>query len=217
LALLFYGYATGIVSSRQSERATYALIPVVYSTGGPHPDPDSITTFRHRWLRPLAPLFVQRLRIAPGLGIVTLGDVSLDGTNIQAQASQPQARRGAYAEQLAERLRADGQTWWQRAATEAGAGSQASDLPAEVKRRADRWQTIAAVPAASERRAPARYAPAPADSAATQAARATQERARGRTLGGQQPQEPTPGPRPPEQVQLTDADWRIRPVAGGGG
>ena len=60
LALLFYGYAKGIFSRRKIERATYELIPVLYLTGGTHPDHDSINTFRQRFLRPLEPLFVQR-------------------------------------------------------------------------------------------------------------------------------------------------------------
>lgn len=53
LALLFYGYAKGIFSSRFITRATYELIPVLYITGGLHPDHDSINTFRKRFL-PLA-------------------------------------------------------------------------------------------------------------------------------------------------------------------
>ena len=35
LALLFYGHAKGIFSSRKIERATYERIPVLYLTGGP--------------------------------------------------------------------------------------------------------------------------------------------------------------------------------------
>jgi len=38
LALLFYCYAKGIFSSRKIERATYELIPVLYISGGLHPD-----------------------------------------------------------------------------------------------------------------------------------------------------------------------------------
>ncbi len=45
LALLFYCYAKGIFYSRQIEKATYELIPVLYITGGTHPDHDSINTF----------------------------------------------------------------------------------------------------------------------------------------------------------------------------
>ncbi|MDO9103450.1 MAG: transposase, partial [Methylovulum sp.] len=61
LALLFYCYARGIFSCRKMERATYELIPVLFITGGTHPDHDSINTFRKRFLNTLSDLFVQVL------------------------------------------------------------------------------------------------------------------------------------------------------------
>ena len=216
LALLFYCYAKGIFSSRKIERATYELIPVLYLTGGTHPDHDSINTFRKRFLRQLEPLFVQILQIAQGLGILKLGDVSIDGTKIEANASKHKAMSWAYAEKLEETLRAEVQTLLQRAETEGGPGSKDIDLPAELKRREDRLQQIAEVKAEIERRAQARYAQEQVDYAAKQAERAAKEQARGRKLGGKQPQEPTPGPRPKDQVNFTDEDSRIMPVSGGG-
>jgi transposase len=216
LALLFYCYAKGIFSSRKIERATYELIPVLYLTGGTHPDHDSINTFRKRFLRQLEPLFVQILRIAHGLGILKLGDVSIDGTKIQANASKHKAMSWAYAEKLDETLRAEVQTLLQRAETAGGPGSKEIDLPAELKRREDRLHKIAEVKAEIERRAQARYAQEQADYAVKQAERAAKEQARGRKLGGKQPQEPTPGPRPTDQVNFTDEDSRIMPVSGGG-
>ena len=84
LALLFYGYAKGIFSSRKMERATYELIPVLFITGGTHPDHDSINTFRKRFLKTLSDLFVQVLQIAHGMGVLKPGDISLDGTKIKA-------------------------------------------------------------------------------------------------------------------------------------
>ncbi len=50
LTLLFYGYATGIFSSRKLERATYELIPVIYITGNTHPYHNSINAFRKRFV-----------------------------------------------------------------------------------------------------------------------------------------------------------------------
>jgi len=85
-----------------------------------------------------------------------------------------------------------------------------------LKRREDRLQQIAEVKAEIERRAQARYAQEQVDYAAKQAERAAKEQARGRKLGGKQPQEPTPGPRPKDQVNFTDEDSRIMPVSGGG-
>ena len=49
LALLYYCYARGILSSRKIEAATYEQIPMLFITGGTHPDHDSINTFRKRF------------------------------------------------------------------------------------------------------------------------------------------------------------------------
>jgi hypothetical protein len=216
LALLFYCYAKKIFTSRKIERATYELIPVLYVTGGTHPDHDSINTFRQRFLPPLEPLFVQLLQIAQGLGILKLGDVSLDGTKMQANASKHKAMSWAYAEQLEATLRAEVQRLLQQAEAAAGPGSPDLDLPAELKRREDRLQKIAEVKAEIERRARVRFAQEQAEYEAKQIERAAKEQARGRKLGGKKPQEPTPGPQPKDQVNFTDEDSRIMPVSGGG-
>lgn len=216
LALLFYCYIKGIFSSRKMERATYELIPVLYITGGTHPDHDSINTFRKRFLPHLELLFVQILQMAHTLGILRLGDVSLDGTKIAANASKHKAMSWAYAEQLEAQLRAEVQTLLQRAETAEGTGVNDLDLPAELKRREERLQKIAEVKAEIEQRAQARYTQEQADYEAKQAERAAKEQARGRRLGGKKPQAPVPGPRPKDQVNFTDGEARIMPVSGGG-
>ena len=105
LALLFYGYATGIFSSRKLEQTTYELIPVVYVTGNTHPDHNSINAFRKRFLGELGGLFTQILLRAYGLGVLRLGDVSLDGTKIHANASKHKALSWGYANRLEGQLR----------------------------------------------------------------------------------------------------------------
>ena len=50
LAILVYGYATGIFSSRKLERATYDSVAFRYIAKGSHPDHDTIATFRRRFL-----------------------------------------------------------------------------------------------------------------------------------------------------------------------
>jgi len=217
LALLFYCYVKGIFSSRKIERATYELIPVLYLTGGLHPDHDRINTFRHRFLPHFERLFVQVLLIAHELGVLKLGDVSLDGTKIAANASQHKAMSWAYAERLEHQLPAEVQTLLARAAAVEGPGAVDIDLPAELKRREDRLAKIAEVKAEIERRAQARYAQDRAEHEAKQVERAAKEQARGRKLGGKKPPEPTPGPQPQDQVNCTDGDSRIMPVSGGGG
>ena len=50
LALLFYGYVTGVFSRRKLERGTYDSIAFRYLAANEHPDHDTIATFRKRFL-----------------------------------------------------------------------------------------------------------------------------------------------------------------------
>src|SRR2546430_3445455 len=59
LGLLFYGYATGVFSSRKIDRATYEAVPFRFIAGNQHPDPDTLATFRRTCLHDLKDLFVQ--------------------------------------------------------------------------------------------------------------------------------------------------------------
>ena len=91
LALLFYGYATGVFSSRKLERATYDSVAFRYIAANDHPDHDTIATFRKRFLSELTSLFVQILQIAHRMKVLKLGKISLDGTKIKANASKHKA------------------------------------------------------------------------------------------------------------------------------
>jgi len=64
LALLLYGYATGVFSSRKVERATYESVPLRFIAGNRHPDHDTIAVFRRTFLPDLKRLFVQVLLLA---------------------------------------------------------------------------------------------------------------------------------------------------------
>jgi transposase len=50
LSLLFYGYSTGIFSSRKIEKATYDSVAFRFIAGNHHPDHDTISGFRKRFL-----------------------------------------------------------------------------------------------------------------------------------------------------------------------
>ena len=91
LGLLLYGYITGVFSSRKIEQATYESIPFRYIAGGMHPDHDTIAVFRQQFMGELKDLFVQVLMIAETMGHLTLGNVSLDGSKIHADASKSKA------------------------------------------------------------------------------------------------------------------------------
>lgn len=91
LALLFYGYATGTFSSRKIERATYDSIAFRYNSANEHPDHDTICTFRRRFLDQLRDLFVQILEVAHEMDLLKIGDISIDGTKMKANASKHKA------------------------------------------------------------------------------------------------------------------------------
>ena len=62
LALLFYGYSTGVFSSRKMEVViNYDSLAFRYLAGGHHPDYSTLAEFRERFLDELADLFVQIL------------------------------------------------------------------------------------------------------------------------------------------------------------
>lgn len=89
-------------------------------------------------------------------------------------------------------------------------------VPEEIKRREDRLAAIAAAKVKIEARAAERYAREKADYEAKLAARAAKAAASGKKPRGKPPQPPAPGPRAPDQINLTDEESRIMPVAGGG-
>ena len=58
LALLFYGYATGVFSSRKIEKSTYETLPFRFIAGGLHPDHDTLANFRKTFRAEIkAPIF----------------------------------------------------------------------------------------------------------------------------------------------------------------
>ena len=61
LGLLFYGYSTGVFSSRKLEKATYEVLPFRFIAGNMHPDHDTIANFRKSFLGQIKELFVQIL------------------------------------------------------------------------------------------------------------------------------------------------------------
>ena len=63
LAILVYGYATGVFSSRKLEQATYDSVAFRYIAAGSHPDHDTLASFRRRFLDDLSDLFVQVLDV----------------------------------------------------------------------------------------------------------------------------------------------------------
>jgi transposase len=217
LAILVYGYATGVFSSRKLEQATYDSVAFRYIAAGSHPDHDTLASFRRRFLDELSDLFVQVLELAKEMKLLKLGNVCLDGTKIHANASRHSALSHAHIEKLEVQLKAEVQELLALAeqADQADIPDGVS-LPEEIKRREDRLTAMAAAKAKIAARAAQRYQQEKAEYDEKLAHRAAKEVHTGKKPAGKPPQAPQPGPRPSDQVNLTDEDSRIMPVAGGG-
>jgi transposase len=92
VALLLYSYCVGIRSSRQIERACRADVAFKVITAMEVPDHSTIAEFRRRHQDAIAELFVDVLGLCAEAGLVSLGEVSIDGTKIRASASYDRNR-----------------------------------------------------------------------------------------------------------------------------
>jgi transposase len=217
LALLIYGYATGCFSSRKIERATYESLAFRFIAANGHPDHDTLASFRRRFAKEFQAIFVQVLQVARENQLARFGTVSLDGTKMHANASRHSALSYGHAEAIEAQLKGEVQALLALAEEADGANvPDGMSLPAELKRREDRLAAIAEAKAKIEARAAERHARERADYEAKLAARAARAAASGKTPRGRPPAPPTPGARPDDQLNLTDEESRIMPMAGGG-
>jgi transposase len=210
LAVLFYGYATGVFSTRKLERATYETIPFRFIAGNLHPDHDTLAAFRKTFLPELKNLFVQVLLLAQVTGVLKLGTISLDGTKIHADASKSKAVSYQHLLALETHLRAEVEQLFvlsERADQgEIPDGLVVSD---EIAIRQARLARLAEAKAVLEARAKERTAVEQAEYDAKVQERAEKERQTGRTPRGRAPKPPTPGPRDKDQYNFTDPESRI--------
>ena len=217
LGVLVYGYATGVFSSRKLERATYDSVAFRFVAANQHPDHDTIANFRRRFLTQIELLFVKVLMLAREMGVLKMGTVALDGTKIHANASRHSALSYEHAGKIEAQLKAEVADLLARA--EAADQSDAPDgmsIPEELARRQERLAKIAQARATIEARAKERHAREQAEHAAQMAAREAKTAQTGKKPGGKPPAPPVEGPGATDQVNLTDEDSRIMPVAGGG-
>jgi transposase len=217
LAILVYGYATGVFSSRRLERATYDSVAFRYIAAGSHPDHDTLATFRRRFLGELSSLFVQVLEMAQEMKLLKLGAVCLDGTKIHANASRHSALSHGHIDKLEFQLKAQVQELLALAEQVDQADvPDGMDLPEEIKRREDRLAAMAVAKMKIEQRAAQRDAREKAQYEQKMARRAAKAQATGSKPTGKLPKAPEPGVRGTDQINLTDEASRILPVSGGG-
>ncbi|MGH8832762.1 MAG: IS1182 family transposase [Polaromonas sp.] len=217
LALLVYGYATGVFSSRKIERATYDSVAFRYIAAGSHPDHDTVATFRRRFLGELEALFLQVLELAKEMKLLRLGTVCLDGTKIAANASRHSALSHGHIEKIEAQLKSEVRELF--ALAESADQTDIPDgvsLPEEIKRREDRLAVMATAKIKIEARAAERYQRERAGYDEKMARRTAKQERSGKKSGGKPPEPPQSGAKAGDQINLTDEESRIMPTAGGG-
>lgn len=216
IALLFYGYATGIFSSRKLERATYDSVAFRFIAANQHPEHDTIATFRRRFLPEVQNCFRQILLIAAESNVLRVGRVSLDGTKIKANASKHHALSFEHATKLERRIKSE----IDRLLRMAEKADQAEvpdgmDIPAELARRETRLQAISEAKERIRAREQQRVAHEQTAYDQQMAERADREQRTGKKVKGRKPKRPSRAMNPTAQVNLTDEESRIMPSAEG--
>jgi transposase len=208
--LLAYGYATGTFSSRKLERATYEAAPFRYIAGNLHPDHDTIASFRKTFLPELQDLFVQVLLLAQTMGVLKLGNISIDGTKLHADASKSKAVSYKRLLELETRLRAEVQALFVLAAhADQRSVPDGMVVTTEIALRETRLARLAEAKAVLQARAEERQAFEQAEYDAKVREREAKAKRTGKRPRGKPPTPPTSGPRDNDQYNFTDPDSRI--------
>ena len=210
VALLLYCYATGTRSSRKIMRRCRTDVACRIIVGEDIPDFRTISDFRKTHMARLEALFVEVLKLCALAGLTKVGTVALDGTKVKANASRHKAM--SYERMKEEEKRLQGEVARLLAEAEAtdatedathGPDRSGEGLPAELARRQSRLAVIRRAKVELEERA--------RPEAAAEAAR--------RAAEGKAPPKTAPAeavPEPKDQINFTDPESRIMPVANKG-
>jgi len=218
LGLLLYGYATGVFSSRKIEQATYEIIPFRFIAGGLHPDHSTIAWFRKQFLTEIKGVFAQVLLVAHEMGYLKLGNISLDGSKVHADASKSKAVSYGRLLKLEEQLRQE-----VKELLTLGEQADETELPegleidTEVAFRQERLVNLAEAKRVLEARAGERYQAELAEYQAKLRAREGKTQETGRKPRGPEPKSPKPGARDKDQYNFTDPESRIMKNSTNGG
>ncbi len=211
--VLVYGYATGVFSSRKIARKLHEDVAFRVLAARNFPAHRTIRDFRALHLKELSDLFVQVVRLARELGLVKLGTIAVDGTKVKANASRHKAMSYAHMLKTEAELKAQIAALLNkaRAADEAEKNEPELDIPAEIARRQDRLDAIAAARA----RLQARQSEADIERGRSDDDDQRPRGPDGKPKGGRYSRA-FGVPKDKAQDNFTDPDSRIMPRAGGG-
>lgn len=211
LCLLIYCYATGRMSSREIEGATYSDVVVRYICGGDHhPDHATICTFRRENRSLFSECFVKVLALARELGhLKKVGGIAVDGTKIKANASKHAAVSYRRAGEMIEELELEVEALLKKADdADSTPLDDGLSLPEEIVRRTDRKEKLEAARKEIEKRFQEQQKEKQAAYESKMQGR-NERRAQGQTVRGKDPKAPSDTPDDKAQINFTDPDSRI--------
>lgn len=214
VCLLLYAYCVGVFSSRRIALACERNLAFLAIVGLDRPDFRTISDFRKIHLDAFVDVFVAVLRLAAAAGLIRLGNISIDGTKIQGNASRHKAMSYGYMKKEEQRLKAEiaalmRQAQEQDVTEDAVLGSRRGDeLPEELQRREQR---LAVIQAAKQRVEEEARVAAEAERQRRQEAEAERQR-RGQKARGKPPKPVQDLPDDKAQVNFTDPELTIMKV-----
>jgi hypothetical protein len=180
---------------------------------GLHTGRDTIANFRKTHLSPIKDLFVQILLLAQAAGVLHLGNISLDGSKIHADASKSHAVSYKHLVELDAQLRREVEELFvlseqaEQGELRLPTGLVPQD---EIAISQERLARLAQAKAVLEERAKERYAAEQAEYEAKVAEREEKARKHRHKPKGRPPQPPQDsGPRDSDQYNFTDPESRI--------
>lgn len=211
VTLLIYAYSVGVFSSRKIAAACERNLAFLAIVGQERPDFRTINEFRKNHRAAMRALFIEVLRMAGALGMVKLGNLSTDGTKIEANASRHKAMSYGYMTKELKRLEEEieqllAQAERVDAEQDAALGSRRGDeLPEELKRREERLAKIREAKERLEAEARARAAEEQRERDLADAER----QAAGKKRRGKAPAPVDPTPDDKAQTNFTDPTSKI--------
>lgn len=187
LALVFYGYAMGLRSSRRIESACRTDAAYRVISGNVTPDHATIARFLVDHESAIEAVFIDVLRLCVAAGLVSVGTIAIDGTKIGADAALDANRTGEWIRAEVQRILAE--TITTDASEDLQPGLFGPDgIPAEMATATGRLARLRAAQALIDANDAARQA-----AADSHAAKAHAAAAEGRKVFGNKPKDPYAG------------------------
>jgi len=147
--ILFYGYSQGERSSRRISKQCRENFVYMYLAAGIKPDFRTISEFRRKNIDLIKPLFQQIVLICYRLGMISIGQICLDGTKVKANAANRKIVHNdklnqelEQIEQQISQLLAEAEAIDATEDTEFGRTNRGDELPSKLQKAIDRKQEI---------------------------------------------------------------------------